>query len=457
MKSKHTLFYLSFAALTAFSVPTQAQVINTFAGAGPSGGNTGDGGPAIAAKLNNPTGVATFGFANVYIADQENHVVRAVNYLGVIRTFAGRKDTAAGNSGDGRRADSAQLNTPAGVAVDVAGNVYISDYSSNVVRMVNTSGIITTIAGTGVAGYSGDGLMATNAKWNHPYGLAVDLSGNVYIADAGNNVVRKVATDGSIATVAGNGFGAGLGLGEGAYTGDGGAAADASLNFPEGVAVDIEGNLFIADAKNNVVRKVGTNDTITTIAGTGVGGYYGDGGAATVARLNHAAGVAVDASGNLYIADQNNYTVRKVSATGIITSFAGNGAAGYNGDGGRASVAQLNSPKSVAIDGLGQVYIADYGNNVIRKVSNATAVDPVLESANKLKVYPNPTSGNFSIQLPQSSSTTDITITDVLGREVINRSESNATTLITGLPTGSYLIKVVCENVTYRQTVVVTR
>lgn len=438
------------------SSPARAQVINTFAGSGPLGGNTGDGGPAISAKLNNPTGVAAYGYANVYIADQANHVVRAVNYLGNIRTFAGRKDTTAGYSGDGKRADSARLNTPAGVAVDVSGNVYISDYSSNVVRMVNTAGIISTIAGTGVAGYSGDGVMATDAKLNHPYGLAVDVSGNVFIADAGNNVIRKVATDGTISTVAGNGFGAGMGLGAGAYTGDGGLAADASFNFPEGVAVDLAGNLYIADAKNNVVRKVGANDTVTTFAGTGVAGYSGDGGTAKAARLNHAAGVAVDASGNVYIADQNNYTVRKVSSTGIITSLAGNGAAGYNGDGGRASVAQLNSPTSVAVDGLGQVYIADYGNNVIRKVGNATAVNEMHEAAGSLKVFPNPTNSDFSIELPQSANTATITVTDILGRERINRTINGSTT-ITGLPTGAYLIKVVAGENIYNQTVVVAR
>lgn len=438
------------------SSPTHAQVINTFAGSGPLGGSTGDGGPAISAKLNNPTGVASYGFANVYIADQGNHVVRAVNYLGNIRTFAGRKDTAAGYSGDGRRADSARLNTPAGVAVDVAGNVYISDYSSNVVRMVNTAGIISTIAGTGVAGYSGDGVMATDAKLNHPYGLAVDVSGNVFIADAGNNVIRKVATDGTISTVAGNGFGAGMGLGAGAYTGDGGLAADASFNFPEGVAVDLAGNLYIADAKNNVVRKVGANDTVSTIAGTGVAGYSGDGGAAVAARLNHAAGVAVDAIGNVYIADQNNYTVRKVSSTGIITSYAGNGAAGYNGDGGRASVAQLNSPTSVAVDGLGQVYIADYGNNVIRKVGNATGITETTTAAGKLNVYPNPTNGDFTVDLPQAANTSTLTITDILGRERVNRTITEATKF-SGLPAGAYLIKVVSGSQTYQQTVVVTR
>ena len=208
-----------------------------------------------------------------------------------------------------------------------------------------SSGVITTVAGNGSSGYSGDGNKATNAGL-YARGVAVDCAGNLFIADASNERIRKVDTNGFITTVAGNG--------SAGFSGDGGAATNARLYYPEGVAVDGVGNLFIADDDNQRIRKVDTNGVITTVAGNGAIGYYGDGGAATNARLYYPYGVAVDGVGNLFIADYDNQRIRKVDTNGIITTVAGNGSAGFAGDGGAATNARLYYPEGVAVDGCGQ-------------------------------------------------------------------------------------------------------
>ena len=272
-----------------------------------------------------------------------------------ITTIAGLG--TAGVSGDGGQATSAQLNKPRGVAVDAQGNVYVANEDGNRVRKVS-GGVITTVAGTGTLGYSGDGGQATSAQLNGPVGVAVDGQGNLYIADRGNNRIRKVS-GGIITTVAGNGT-----MG---YSGDGGQATSAQVNQPYGIALDAQGNLYIADYQNYRVRKV-SGGIISTVAGTGTAGFSGDGGQATSAQLKGPLGVSVDAQGNLYIADVNDYRVRKVSG-GIISTVAGNGTLGFSGDGGQATSAQLNAPADVTVDRAGNLYIADYVNNRIRVVS----------------------------------------------------------------------------------------
>ncbi|HYA17706.1 MAG TPA: NHL repeat-containing protein [Bryobacteraceae bacterium] len=275
-----------------------------------------------------------------------------------ISAFAGKQSLGPGYSGDGGAATSAQLNGPDGLVIDSLGNIYISDFNNAVVRMVSPSGTITTYAGTGTAGYFGDGGLATGAKLAGPLGLAVDSSRNLYIADGPNQAIRMVTPGGIISTVAG---------GRGGFSGDGGSATLAALNYPEAVAVDSSGNLYIADAANHRVREV-SGGVITTIAGNGLAGFSGDGGSATAAQLYLPKGLAFDSQGNLYISDSNNNRIRKVSG-GIITTLAGNGTQGYSGDKGAATGAELNTPARITVDPSGNIYIADTGNNVVRRVA----------------------------------------------------------------------------------------
>ena len=250
--------------------------------------------------------------------------------------------------------------------MDGAGNLYISDQSNQRIRKVTAAtGIITTVAGNGTAGYSGDGGPATSAELNFPAGVAVDSAGNLYIADYNNSVIRKVHTSGIMTTVAGNGTGG--------YSGDSGPATSAELYLPIGVAVDGAGNLYIADTGNQHIRKVDASGIITTVAGNGTAGYSGDGGLAISAQLDRPTSAAVDSAGNLYIADTGNQRIRKVNASGIITTVAGNGTNGYSGDSGPATIAELYNPVGVAVDGAGNLYIADLSNQRIREVNVTTS------------------------------------------------------------------------------------
>jgi sugar lactone lactonase YvrE len=342
--------------------------ITTAAGNG-TPGYTGDGGPATGAQIGPCYGLALDNAGNLYISDYSSSVVRKVAPGGTISTVAG--NGVSGYAGDGGLATSAQLRSPGGVAVDAVGNLYIADSANSRLRMVTSGGTITTVAGNGTfpgsgsgfVGAAGDGSPATSAQLGYPTGVAVDSAGNLYIGDPGSHRVRKVAAGGTMLSAAGNGFTG--------YSGDGGPAASAQMGLSVGVAVDSAGNLYISDSDNNVVRKVTPAGVIATVAGNGMGapGYSGDGGPATSAQLSGPAGLALDASGNLYIADLNNSVVRKVTASGTITTVAGKSGCGYSGDNGPATSAQLCSPWGVAVDSAGNLYIADSGNNRIRKVA----------------------------------------------------------------------------------------
>ena len=343
-----------------------AGVITTVAG-----GAIGTGGAGVGARLNRPYDVALDGSGNLYIADERNHRIRKVDSSGNISTVAG--NGTSGFSGDGAAATAALLHIPRGVAVDGSGNVYIADTNNHRIRKVDSSGNISTVAGGGSSGL-GDGAAATAALLSSPEGVAVDGSGNLYIADTRNQRIRKVDSSGNISTVAGSGTAGTNGAFRGGFSGDGAAATAARLWSPADVAVDGSGNLYIADGYNNRIRKVDTAGVITTVAGTGTGGfgtggYSGDGAAATAAQLRNLTGVAVDGSGNLYIADIHNERIRKVtSSTGNISTVAGDGTHGFSGDGAAATAAQLSSPRGVAVGGSGNLYIADMLNHRIRKV-----------------------------------------------------------------------------------------
>jgi uncharacterized protein (TIGR03437 family) len=345
------------------------QVIVTVAGTGVIG-STGDGGPGTAAQLWLPRAVAVDNAGNIFICDTQNHRVRKVSPNGIITAFAG--SGALGSGGDGGPATGASMNEPRGVIVDAAGNVYIADSQNNKVRRVTPDGKIDTYAGTGRADFGGDGGPAKDAFLSFPLGLALDSAGNLYLSDNGNNRIRRVnASDGKITTIAGNGF-----VG---FDGDDGPAPAAILNFPAGVAVDGAGNIYLVDQGNARVRRVGVADgKISTVAGTGTFGYNGDGIAATSAHLNQPRLMAVDAAGDIYIADQGNHRIRKVTvSTGMITTVAGSGVAGPAGDGGAASTAQFSVPTDVKVDGAGNLYIADGGNHRIRRTLAASALRTV--------------------------------------------------------------------------------
>ena len=347
-------------------------IITTVAGTGEEG-YSGDNGPAVEAQLSAPRGLAVDSSGNLFIADSRTSTVRRVDTTGTITTVAGTG--VRGYSGDGGRAVEARLNTPRGIAVDGSGNLFIADSRTYTIRRVDTAGIITTIAGTGQQGYSGDGGPAVSAQLSAPYRVAVDVAGNLLIADTWNHRVRRVDTTGTITTVAGIG---GIGINnEGAYSGDGGPAVEALLNIPIGIAVDGAGNLYIADNGNGRIRRVDTAGIITTIAGIGENSHSGDGGPAVEALLNLPRGIAVDGTGNLYIADTGNHRIRRVDTAGIITSIAGTGEAGYGGDGGPAVEALLNSPRGIAVDGAGNLFIADYENSRIRRVDSMGIITTV--------------------------------------------------------------------------------
>jgi sugar lactone lactonase YvrE len=392
--------------------------MTTVAGNG-TAGYAGDGGPAINAQLNHPTGIAIDSAGNLYIADRGNYRIRMVSAGGIINTVAGNGQTGPYNLGDGGQATNAQISFAESVAVDSHGDLYIADRMNGRVRMVDSNGVITTVAGDGSFGYGGDGGTATSAELNQPSAVAVDSSGNLYIADSGNSRIRMVWPIGTISTFAGTGI-------QG-YSGDGGQATGAQiaawgvtvdsagklyiyggdsrlrmvwpdgiistmeggsvppgstvalrtqLQYPEGLATDPNGYVYFAEAGNHVVRRLGTDGTLTVVAGNGTPGYSGDGGSAIGAQLNSPSAVAVDASGNLYISDSGNNVIRKVGADHTIGTIAGTGTGVCPGSG-AATATQLLDPAGLAIDSKGNLYIVDSGHGCVLEITPAGQVSTI--------------------------------------------------------------------------------
>ncbi len=337
--------------------------VRTLAGNGTLG-YSGDAGVATSATLASPAAVAYDNAGNLYIADADNHAIRKVDARGTITTVAG--SGVQGFGGDGGAATTALLDTPSGIAVDASNNLYIADSHNQRIRMVNAQGVITTVAGNGTAAYSGDGAAATSASLFLPEAVAVDAAGNLYIADTGNYRIRKIG-NGIITTVAGDG--------EQMYSGDGGAATSAGLDTPTGIAVDAAGNLYIADSHNQRIRMVNAQGVINTIAGTGALGFSGDGGNAAQARFALPIGVSVDKAANVYIADSENNVIRELS-NGVINTIAGNGNEGYGGDNGAALGATLDTPRSASLDAFGNVAISDSLNQRVRAMELPELVFP---------------------------------------------------------------------------------
>ncbi len=359
-----SLLVLALALWPAIA-SAQAGTITTFAGSGlPDFGFAGDQGPATQAILIGPLGLAVGAFGDFFIAETSGNRIRRVGSSGIITTFVGTG--IAGFNGDGGQANQAQLNGPRGILFDRAGNLLIAESSANRVRRIATDGTISTIAGPGPIGsfvgpFGGDGGPATQANLNAPTDLALDSSGNIFFTDQRNRRVRKISPAGIITTVAGSGFGG--------STGDGGPATDASFDTPVGLAVDAGGNLYISDATSHRVRRVFAGGFTQTFAGTGVADFTGDGGAATSAALNTPQGLTLDAAGNLYIADARNHRIRKVTPGLTISTIAGTGTPGFAGDDGPAVQAQLNFPAALTFDPAGNLFVADLQNRRVRKIA----------------------------------------------------------------------------------------
>jgi trimeric autotransporter adhesin len=418
-----------------------AQIITTIAGNG-TNGYLGDGHAATAAELAWPTGIAVDAAGNVYVADMGNNVIRKISTSGIITTVAGNgygEGTShgalgfgtGGYLGDGAAATAAELSNPNGVAVDAAGNLYIADYGNNVIRKVNTAGIISTFAGGGSITINGN--PATTASLFVPTDVAVDAAGNVYIAD-GNNLVEKVNTAGNIFIVAGGGS-----------PGDGIPATNSMVD-PTDIVVDAAGNLYITEGTGPDVRKVNTSGIISTIAGVnGTYSYSGDGGPATAATFADGnLGIAVNTAGDVFISDVNNERIREINTLGIINTVVGTGVQGYFGDGGPATLAKMVAPQGIAIDAAGNMYIADFGNNVIRKVHTTNeGVNTINKSTAAINIYPNPAHTQLFIQ-STGEPVNEVTISNLLGQAVYTHEFSNTLVQVdvADLPNGMYLVRI---------------
>ena len=438
--------------------------------------------------------------------------------------FAG--NGVMGYGGDGGFATQAALNTITGFAGDPSGNIYISDKGNDNVRKVNTAGIISTYAGNQVQGYSGDGGGATLASLNNNFEIALDAAGNLYINDKANNRIRKVTPGGIISTVAGTGI-----YGN---TGDGGAATAANI-YVSSMAIDPLGNIYISNKTDHIIRKINTSGIITTIAGNGVAGFSGDGGLATAATLNAPANIAIDAAGNLFIADLDNYRIRKIDPSGVISTYVGNGTSGYSGDGGMATSAQIcksfdfNSfgdgvPMPMAFNAANELYFVNGTNSVdnyvtLRKVNSAGIISTARDSSyfamggsgtyvaslnaifidannsfyfcpsaaicigfidpgtlykmllpadtttdvasvdkiNSMKLYPNPSNGNFTVETQPEDQ--NLYIYDVTGRLVFDQNLRNTKTHIdiNTLSQGIYNVEVTGNKKTKSKSLVIVK
>ncbi len=412
MARKGVLFFMAFV-LAALMAKAQGQgYINTVAGIS-THGFSGDGGPALFAELYWPANLAFDKYDNMYVADQWNNRIRRINKSnGYINTVAG--ESTPGYNGDSLPGISAELNLPAGVAVDTFGNIFIADFNNNRIReVVSSTGYIYTIAGNGIAGIAGDGGPATAAEIDHPHHTAVDDNGNLYFADENNNRIRKVVLSTGIITTI-------IGTGRAGFSGDGGPATAADINAPKCVALDDSGNMYVADWLNNRVRKVeASTGIITTVAGNGYTGFSGDGFPATSSNLEDPYRVALDKAGNFYIADGSDNRIRWVNCkTGIMYTIAGNGQAGFFGDGGPASASELDYPPGLAFDHEGNLYVADLRNNRVREISITYTGSSTLSDTPGVSVYPNPASTEATVYFASSYAPGSISLFNVAGQLV---------------------------------------
>ncbi len=314
-------------------------------------------GTGAAARFNHPFGLTLDKSGNIYVADQGNELIRMITPSAIVSTYAG----TVGAVGFANGSSATSFNKPFGVAADTAGNVYIADAGNNVIRLISPSGTVSTFAGTGIAG-AADGK--DTATFSSPLGVAVDVAGNVYVADYENDLIRKISAAGVVSTIAGK---------RGIKGAADGLDTAARFNLPESLAVDAIGNIYVADNGNNLIRKITPGGVVSTIAGSGKTGFAD--GSGTSASFNSPFGIAVDAAGNIYVADAGNNRIRKITPAGVVSTFAGSGAKGAKDAAGVA--ATFNTPSGIAVDATGNVYVTDENNNLIRKISPAAIVTTI--------------------------------------------------------------------------------
>ena len=437
--------------LLLLPVFASGQIVTTIAGNGVAG-YSGDGGYATNAQINTPVNVKIDRYDNLYIADNYNNVIRKINSSGIITTVVGNGYNAGslsggGYTGNGGPATNAELSNPSDIVFDTADNMYIIDNGNSVIRKINSAGIITTIAGGGLA-ILGDNGPATNAMLFGPFGLVIDSKGNLFFSDAGNHRIRKINTSGIITTVAGNGTPG--------SSGDGGPATNAQVRIPCWLALSPSDELYIPDWVTRRVRKVDNSGIITTVAGNGGTAQNGDWGAATAASIDACESVAFDDTGNYYISNLAGCSIRKVNTAGIISSIIGGDSCGYGGDERSATAAYINTYVICsAVDHWGNVYFADAHNHRIRKITfNATAaINYINKYNNSISIYPNPAQNEVTIK---STTTIErVVVVNMMGQVVVTSpsfdknsgqasspKEREVLLNIQSLPAGVYFVKV---------------
>ncbi len=405
-----------------------------------SGGTVDADGPATAVSLDYPLGIAFDDTGSLYICDSYHHKLRKVkpSFQGYMTTIAG--NGVSGDWGDGGPASAAGLGALYDVAVDKKGNIFLADAFYNKIRKIDKDGIITTIAGTGIAGYNGDGIAATSAMLNSPHAVKVDDTGNVYIGDRYNFRLRKVDTFGIISTI--------CGTGGSAFSGDGGPAIAAQTNGLKAIALDTAGNIFFSDTVR--IRKIGLDGTITTVAGNGILAFAGDGGPATAASIRPAA-IFVDKTGVIYIADGLNHRIRKVGVDGTINTIAGTGMAGISGDWGAPILATLCAPNGIAVNKDGDIYFSNQCSARVKMITNRDLRVPhSLVSTAAVELFPNPARHTVSISVRSEAEEASVTIADVTGAVVARKTITCnvAHSIATPWPKGIYMVCVVVGDAT---------
>lgn len=430
---------LALFLLVPLAVQGQGGHITTIAGNGVTQ-YIGDGWPATSYSLAMPYGVCVDRAGNVFSTDFASYRVRRIVHDSIF-TYAGTG--MPGYTGDGAAATAATLHNPYAITVDTGGNVYVLEQYNDVVRKIDkATGVITTICGTGMGGFYGEGVPGLTARMEQPSGLCMDKAGNLYIADRGNQRVRMMnMTTGIINTVAGTGTNG--------FSGDGAAATSANLSYPTGLCMDTLGNLYIADNANHRIRKVdAVTGIITTVAGTGTPGFSGNGGPAVDAQLLQPNSIFMSRKGFLYISDFGNNVIRIMGPDGGINNVVGSGGYGYSGDGGPAPLATMAGPMAVFVDDSDNIYVADGGNSAIRKVQYSPVGISSVTRLNSLPVYPNPTTGVCFVDAGAASGNATIVVCNTLGAVVYSAAVTSAKQSIdiSMQPAGIYYVRLLSGN-----------